>query len=168
MQASDAIRWALIFTDQGFTNIVSDMREAALTPSTPGAKGGDGNHTLWCIGHQAFIEASVHQAITGKPNALGHWGDLFAPGTRPKPDASAYPPFDEVLSTYRSMRRRSLALLDEIGPDGLDHKPVAVPPGFEDAMTTNGGTLLLCTLHQMVHYGQVADARRVAGRKPLF
>jgi hypothetical protein len=24
------------------------------------------------------------------------------------------------------------------------------------------------TLHQMVHYGQIADARRAAGREPLM
>ena len=35
-----------------------------------------------------------------------------------------------------------------------------IPPGFEDAMKTAGHTFLLVTLHQMVHYGQIADARQ--------
>lgn len=35
-------------------------------------------------------------------------------------------------------------------------------------MKTFGHTFLLITLHQMVHYGQIADARRVAGRKPVM
>jgi ABC-type oligopeptide transport system ATPase subunit len=34
--------------------------------------------------------------------------------------------------------------------------------------STTGRTLLLIALHQMVHYGQIADARRAAGRKPLM
>ena len=46
--------------------------------------------------------------------------------------------------------------------------PKKVPPGFEELMTTFGQTLLLLTLHNMVHYGQIADARRVAGLKPLI
>jgi hypothetical protein len=35
-------------------------------------------------------------------------------------------------------------------------------------MATFGSSLLLIALHQMVHYGQIADSRRVAGRKPLM
>ena len=49
-----------------------------------------------------------------------------------------------------------------------DRIPVAVPLGFEDAMKTFGLTFLLITLRQMVYYGQIADARRVAGRAPLM
>jgi uncharacterized damage-inducible protein DinB len=92
---------------------------------------------------------------------------LFAPGTVPKADAAAYPPFDEVLRTYRELRARNLKLLDQVGEAGLDRAPKHVPPGFEGVMQTFGQTLLLITLHNMVHYGQIADARRVAGRKPL-
>jgi hypothetical protein len=40
--------------------------------------------------------------------------------------------------------------------------------GFEEAMPTFGNTLLLTILHQMVYNGQIAHARRVAGRKPLL
>jgi hypothetical protein len=46
--------------------------------------------------------------------------------------------------------------------------PKQVTPGFEDVMTTFGQTLLLVSLHNMVHYGQITDARRTAGRKPLL
>jgi hypothetical protein len=67
-----------------------------------------------------------------------------------------------VLSKYRELRAQNLKLLDQIGEAGLDRKPKHVPPGFEDMMTSFGNTLLLITLHNMVHYGQIADARRVA------
>ena len=73
-----------------------------------------------------------------------------------------------MLRVYRDGRARTLKLLDRIGEAGLDRKPDNVPPVFEDAMKTVGNSLLLITLHQMVHYGQIADARRVAGRKPLM
>jgi hypothetical protein len=57
-------------------------------------------------------------------------------------------------------------MLDQIGEAGLDRAPKNIPPGFEDPMKTIGQTFLLISLHNMVHYGQIADARRAAGLKP--
>jgi hypothetical protein len=156
------------FTAHGTEAIVSDMRDACMTPSTPGAAGGDGNHALWLLGHLAFIEGGIPHILLGEPHPLAHWAHLFATGTKPLPDASAYPPFDEVLQRFRQLRARNLRLLEEAGEAGLDRPPRQVPPGFEDAMKTYGHTLLLVALHNMVHYGQIADARRVAGKKPLM
>ena len=55
MKAIELIRWAMELTEQGTAALVEDMRDAALTPSTPGGKGGDGNHSLWLLGHLAYI-----------------------------------------------------------------------------------------------------------------
>ena len=163
MNAIDVIRWALQASNEGTNALIADMRDAALTAPTSAG----GNHPLWCLGHMAFVEGAVTQILSGEPNPLAHWAPLFGTGTQPKPDASLYPPFDEVLSAYRAGRERTLGLLDRTGEAGLDRQPENVPPGFEDAMKTVGQSFLLITLHQMVHYGQIADARRVAGRKPL-
>jgi len=168
MNAIDLIRWAMQLTDQGTAYLVSDMKDASLTPSTPGARGGDGNHTLWLLGHLAVIEGGLRTILLGKPNPVAHWVPLFAAGTKPKSDASVYPPFDEVLSTYRKLRAENLKMLDEFSDTDLDRAPKQVPPEFADVMTSFGNTLLLIALHNMVHYGQIADARRVAGRKPLM
>ena len=165
MNAIDLIRWAMQMTDQGTAALVADMGgDAALTQPT--SRGG--NHPLWVLGHLAYIEGSVPHVLLGEPNPVAHWEPLFAPGTQPTPDAGRYPSFDEVLATYRELRARNLKLLDEVGEAGLGRAPRHVPPGFEGAMRTSGQTLLLIALHNMVHYGQVADARRVAGRKPLM
>ena len=86
----------------------------------------------------------------------------------PSSDASRYPSFDEVLATYRDLRQRNLKLLDELSDADLDRAPKDVPPGFEQLMKTFGETLLLITLHNMVHYGEIAVARRAAGRQPLM
>ena len=168
MQAIELIRWAMQLTDEGTAQLVADLRECPLTPSTPGAKGGDGNHAIWLLGHLAFIEANLPSALFGEPNALEHWAPLFASGTRPSADASVYPSFDEVLSTYRDLRKRNLKLLDDLGEAGLARVPKAPPPGFEGTMKSFGHTFLLIALHNMVHYGEIADARRVAGYKPLM
>ena len=165
MNRVELIRWALKTSDAGFQALLADMSgDAALTQPT--SKGG--NHPLWVLGHLTFVEGIVTQILTGEPNPVAKWDKLFGTGTTPQPDAKLYPPFDELLATYRQTRQRTLKLLESAGDAGLDRKPENVPPGFEDAMQTVGTSLLLLTLHQMVHYGQVADARRVAGRKPLI
>ena len=74
----------------------------------------------------------------------------------------------EVLATYRDLRAKNLARLEEIGEEGLDSAPAAIPPGFEDEMRTRGHTLLVIALHEMFHLGQLADARRASGREPRF
>jgi len=89
-------------------------------------------------------------------------------GSQPQSNARAYPTFDEVLATYRRLRAENLRLLDEIGEAGLDAPPKQIPAGFEEPMKTIGRAFLLTALHNMVHYGQVADARRVAGIKPMI
>ncbi len=164
MNRIELIRWALQMTDQATARLVQDMREAPLTQPT--SRGG--NHPLWVLGHLAYIEGSIPHTLLGEENPVEHWAPLFAPGTQPTADPGAYPPFDEVLATYRDLRARNLKLLEGIGEAGLDRVPKNVPPGFEEVMTTFGQTLLLISLHNMVHYGQIADARRAAGRKPLM
>jgi len=163
MQATDLIRFAMNLSEQGTAALVADMGDAALTRSTP-----NGNHAVWCLGHLAYIEGAIPGILFGEPHPLEHWAPLFASGTTPSDDPSVYPPFDEVLKAYRELRARNRKLLDDLGEAGLDRAPKHVPPGFEDVMTSIGNTLLVVTLHNMVHYGQIADARRVAGRKPLM
>ena len=164
MKAIDLIRWALEQTDEGTNALVADMGDAALVQPTDRG----GNHALWSVGHLAYVEGAVTQILSGEPNPVERWKPLFGTGSKPTADAGVYPPFDEVLRTYRDLRARTLRMLDAVGEAGLDRVPENVPPGFEDAMKTFGHTFLLLTIHQMVHYGQIADARRAAGRKPLI
>ena len=164
MKAIDLIRGALQMTEQGTLNLIEDMRDAPMTQPTSNG----GNHPLWVMGHLASIEGAVRSALFGEPHPVGHWAHLFAPGTQPRTDPGAYPPFDEVVRTWRELRAQNLRRLDEVGDAGLDAPAKAPPPGFEDAMRTVGQGFLLLALHQMVHYGQIADARRVTGRKPLM
>jgi hypothetical protein len=164
MKAIELVRWALERADGLTSKLVEDMRDASLTQPTSSG----GNHPLWILGHLALVEGSLPKILFGEANPVEHWGPLFAPGTQPMTDATSYPSFDEVLATYRDLRAKNLGLLDEIGDAGLDRAPKAVPPGFEDEMRTIGRTFLTIAQHQMLHLGQITDARRAAGRKPLF
>jgi uncharacterized damage-inducible protein DinB len=145
--------------------LIEDMRTAPLVQPTP--KGG--NHPLWVLGHLTLAEGRIPQMLLGEENPADRWENVFNSGTQPTTDAGAYPPFDEVLAMYRKLRARSMELLEQFGDAGLEQAPKMVPPGMEDRLRTVADVFLIVgALHQSMHRGQVADARRVAGREPMF
>ena len=164
MTAIETIRWVLRQTNEWVSGAAEDLRDVPLVQPTPRG----GNHPLWVMGHLAVVEGTVRQILFGEPNPLEHWKPLFWQGTTPTTDAGAYPPYDEVLATYRDLQVRNLARLDAIREGDLDRTPAAAPPGLEEEMDTMGHTLLGLALHQMSHVGQLADARRAAGKAPRF
>ena len=164
MKAIDTVRWVMRKADEWVSSGAGELRDAALVQPTPRG----GNHPLWIVGHLALVEGMVPEVLFGEPNPVEHWKPLFDRGTTPTTDASAYPPYDEVLATYRDLQAKNLARLEEIGEEGLDRPPAAIPPGFEKEMGTMGHTLLGIALHQMSHVGQLADARRASGLAPRF
>lgn len=163
MKAIDVIRTAMQFSDRATFGLIEDMRDAPLTAPTPG-----GNHPLWVLGHITFVEGNIPHVIFGEPNPVAHWAPLFAAGSEPATDARAYPQFDEVLRTYRDLRARNLQILEQLGDMGLDRPTKSPPRGLENVLRTAGDVFLVVSMHQMNHRGQVADARRAAGRKPVF
>ena len=164
MKAIDVIRTALQVSDQAFTRLAEDMRDAPLTSPTPRG----GNHPLWVLGHLTLIEGNVPHVLFGEPNPVAKWAGLFKPGSEPTNNADAYPSFEELLRTYRDLRARNLQILEQLGEAGLDRPTKCPPRGLEAFMKTAGEALLVMALHQMSHRGQIADARRAIGRKPIF
>jgi hypothetical protein len=156
MNAIDVVRNALQMSDKLANTMLEDMRDAPLTQPT--ARGG--NHPLWVIGHLAITEGQLHHMLSGEPNPVEHWSGLFAGGTEPSTDASRYPAFDQVLGKYRQLRAANMKRLDGMDDAALD-RPAR-------AFGTVGKALTAIAMHQMLHLGQVADARRTAGRKPFF
>jgi hypothetical protein len=164
MKAIDLIKDALKRSDEFAMALIEDMRSAPLTSPTPRG----GNHPLWVIGHLAWCEGAFHEMILGEANPLAHWETLFAARTEPTTNARDYPSYDELVAQHRKLRARNLELLNTLGDAGLDRPNKAPSAGTEDFFPTIGSTLLFMALHQMIHAGQVADARRAAGRKPMF
>ena len=164
MNAIDVIRSAMQTSEQAVLQLAEDMRDVPLTQPTPRG----GNHPLWVLGHLTLVEGNIPQVLFGEPNPVAHWAPIFAPGTEPTTDPSAYPSFEEVLRMYRDLRARNLQILQQLGEAGLDRPTKSPPQGLEQMLRTAGDTFLLIALHQMSHRGQLADARRAAGRKPIF
>ncbi len=138
---------------------VEDMRDHGLVFPTPNG----GAHTLWTLGHLAFIEGQVvHQFMLGDPNPLADWEAVFD-GADVSGDVSQYPAFDQVLAKCREMREATLTMLAAFTEEDLDRESAACPKGAEDMMGTYRRCLQFVADHWYMHRGQLADARRAAG-----
>jgi hypothetical protein len=164
MKTVDFIRTSLDRSARAVLALIEDMEDAPFTFPTP--KGG--NHPLWVLGHLAWAEGYVIQHVMlGRPNPFAHWKSLFGIGSEASAEASQYPPFAEVLEAFRNVRGQTLNVLDTLGDDDLDQPTRDCPPEFKEVLGTYAQCFLGTIFNTMHHRGQVADARRAAGRKPL-
>lgn len=159
MQSIELIRDNLKKSADRVLARVEEMKEHSVVFPTPSG----GCHTLWVLGHLAYIEALViRRFMLGEPNPLAEWQELFDGGD-PSGDAAAYPPFDHVLRVCRETRASTIVLVDSLSEDDLDRPSTNAPRGWEDTF----GTYRLCLQnvadHWYMHRGHLADARRAAG-----
>jgi DinB superfamily len=168
MKSIELIRFALQMAEGVTTHFVKDLSDNPMLTSTSGGKSGNGNHAIWTLGHLCVVEGNVPWILFDEPNPVERWRPLFNMGSECSADPSIYPSFDELLKTYRDLRARNLKMLDDIGEAGLDRIPKMIPPGFENEMKTFGHTLMTIAMHNMMHVGQIADIRRLAGLKRNF
>lgn len=164
MNAIDYIRQEMGMSKAWIGGLMADMQDAPLTVPTP--KGG--NHPLWTVGHLAYSESNIlHCFILGDDNPIAEWKDTFGIGSQPVNDATAYPPFEELLAKFESVRAETLAYLETITDADLD-KLSHCPEEKKDFFGTVGQCLAVLTTHLAFHGGQLADARRAAGRDILI
>ena len=164
MQSIDLIRDNLKKSRDRVLARVEDMREHCVV--VPTANGGC--HTLWVLGHLAYIEALVVRAfMLGEPNPLADWEEVFD-GADVSVDIGQYPPFDRVLATCREIRESTVALLEALTEDALDQASTNVPAGFEDTFGTYRLCLQYVADHWYMHRGHLADARRAAGLERMW
>src|SRR3989442_15215103 len=100
MQSIDLIRDNLKKSEDRVLTRVEDMREHCLVFPTPNG----GCHTLWVLGHLAYIEALVVRTfMLGETNPLADWEKIFD-GADVREDAATFPPFDQVLARCHEVR----------------------------------------------------------------
>jgi hypothetical protein len=164
MQSIDLIRDNLKKSRDRVLTRVEEMREHCVVfPSQNG-----GCHTLWVLGHLAYIEALVVRTfMLGEANPLAEWEEVFD-GAETSGDISQFPPFDEVLARCREVRESSIALLDSLSEDDLDKVSAKVPEGFEETVGTYRRCLQYVADHWYMHRGHLADARRAAGLERMW
>ena len=159
MHSIDLIRDNLTKSRDRVLVRVEDMREHCLVFPTPQG----GCHTLWVLGHLAYIETLViRRFMLGEENPLADWEPAFDSG-HVSGDSGLYPPFDQVLATCRDVRASTLAVVDSLSEDDLDRPSGKAPPGFAGMFGTYRLCLQYVADHWYMHRGHLADARRAAG-----
>jgi len=164
MQSIELIRDNLDKSANRVLARVEEMREPCMVfPTVNG-----GGHTLWVLGHLAYIEALViHRFMLGESNPLAAWEEVFD-GNDVSGDPNSFPPFDQVLSVCRQMRADTLAILGSLSEEDLDWESANAPAGFEDTFGTCRLCLQYVADHWYMHRGQLADARRAAGLERMW
>ena len=164
MKAVDFIKMSLEMSNGWIMGLAADIKDEPLVRPTPNG----GNHPLWVLGHITRAESDLLDGfIQGKPNRFPEYESLFSMGTTPTTDASQYPSMDELMGKFEEIRSATLAYLDTLTEADLD-KPSHAPEEFGAFFGTIGACLAAMVTHVSFHAGQVADARRAAGKPPLM
>jgi len=98
------------------------------------------------------------------------WLDVGNPCSKRATGASngcRYPTFEEALKVFHNLRAETLKVLDPLSDDDLDRPSQGCPPEWKAFLGTYTDCFRVIIFNTMHHRGQVADARRAAGRKPL-
>lgn len=164
MNTIDFIKTSLE-TSKGWTlTLITDMKDSPFTLPTPNG----GNHPLWLLGHIVHSESNLFDVfVQGQSNRFPELQNLFEMGSTPSTDPTIYPSMDDLLEKFESIRADVLAHLDTLTDSDLDN-PSHAPEEFGQGFSTVGGCFSAMIIHPSFHAGQVADARRAAGRPYLF
>ena len=164
MESIDLLRDNLKKSRDRVLTRVEEMREHCLVFPTRNG----GCHTMWVLGHLAYIEALVVRTfMLGETNPLAEWERVFD-GQDVSGDIREYPSFDDVLSRCRVTRESTIALLASLSESDLDHVSARAPRGFEETFGTYRLCLQYVADHWYMHRGNLADARRAAGLERMW
>lgn len=159
MQSIDLIRENLRRSETIVLARIEEMRDHAMV--VPTSRGGC--HTLWVLGHLAYVEALVIRSfMLGEPNPRADWEGIFD-GEDVSSDVQEFPPFDHVLTACRATRAATVAFLDSLGEADLDLRSRNPPDTAEDLFGTWRSSFQYAADHWFMHRGHLADARRAAG-----
>ena len=164
MQTIHFIRDNLRRSEEIVLSRIEEMRDHCMVEPT--RRGGC--HTLWVLGHLAYIEALViRNFMLGGHNPLADWEEMFDGA-----DVSSCPddfvPFDRVLAECRATRASTIELLDSLEEHDLDQASANVPGGVEELFGTYRKCFQYSADHWFMHRGQLADARRAAGLEHMW
>jgi len=126
-------------------------------------------HVAWQIGHLAVAEYGLGLfRLRGRGEGDGQlvsssFRKQFGKGSQPDPDPNRNPsPADlrQVLERVHQQVLRELAGYTEADLDTPVEEPHAL-------FATKLGCLYFCSLHEMMHAGQIGLVRRLLGKQPL-
>lgn len=124
------------------------------------------NHAAWTIGHLAVVADNVAGMIGGTPTLGETWRPLFATGTRPLPDRSAYPAGDVLMREFAAAHARLGDGAAKLTPEAA---AAPAPERLRARFPTVGNMVAgLMTTHYGNHLGQLSAWRRAMGYPSVF
>lgn len=164
MDLKGFVKLSLADSHRFATMLINDIKDRPVQYPTPNG----GNHPLWVLGHLAFSESFIlDECLLGKSVRFPELSALFNSQTNPVADVSKYPPMLELFSKWELIRAALVAHLDSLTEADFD-KPSAIGNKYGPPFATVGACFAVLISHPVFHAGQVADARRAAGKAPLF
>lgn len=163
MRATEAIRSALCMSYDWNRMLAEDLRDAPMTFPTPRG----GNHPTWVVGHLVHARSGLLAMITGEPSAFfEEWDAMLGGESDPVDQPEEYPSYGELMDTWQSLHEQTLVIIDRLDDSALDQPPASIPDFLKDnpKFQRIGSVLLFMAMHEISHRGQLADARRAAGR----
>jgi hypothetical protein len=163
MTAKDAIRYALISTQNMMGTYLGDLSDADLLVRPVQ----NANHIAWQLGHLIVSEQRLLSNIPGAK--LVELPAGFAE-RHTKETSSIEPPRGfgtkaEYLNLFNKTREATLATLADMTDAMLDRPN---PGQMKDFAPTLGNLLLLISNHTLMHQGQFSAVRRKLGKPVLF
>ncbi len=120
------------------------------------------NHPAWIIGHLVQSCEMIGEEIGLQPWLPADWAEKFGPGSKPVPNAEAYPDKTALLSLLddgEQRLRRALA----VKTDADLARPLP-DDRYRDVLPTIGHAVLhILAGHTAIHLGQLKVWRRAAG-----
>lgn len=127
------------------------------------------SHLAWQVGHLAMAQYALTMVrIRGKEPEdeqllSKNFFRRFQKGTKPVFDVGEYPPIDEIRETLARVHEASLGELQGHTDDSLSES-LPAPTAVYD---TKLGSIIFCSMHEMLHAGQIGIIRRLLGKEPV-
>ncbi|WP_437223158.1 DinB family protein [Planctomicrobium sp. SH661] len=160
MDAIQALRIGINCGEMICKMYVDDLTDAEmmLRPA-PGC-----NHVNWQLGHLISSEHHMLEQIFpgSMPPLPAGFVEKYDRANAASDDPSAFLSKAELMQTFQAQRAATLAALDQVNPADLE-----LPSGVSYAPTV-AEIFSLQGSHWLMHAGQWAVVRRIAGRSPLM
>ncbi len=163
MDAKQLVLTGLKQADFFANSYLADLTpEELFTRVVPGA-----NHIAWQLGHLINAENSLlKRAFPGQEAELPEgFTEKHSKATADIDDPAAFYTKDEYLAFAKTVRERTLAVLDSLSPEDLD-QPAG--PKFPPFIQKIGDLFTLTPNHWCLHAGQWVVLRRKVGKTGLF
>ena len=120
------------------------------------------NHAAWIIGHLAYSSQFLATLFGADQTSTPGYAELFGMSSKPTDDPTRYPSKQQLLQALEAAHELSLQAMAK-ADDSVLQQPNPVEPLAKAAPTVGDLAVMLMTMHEGVHIGQLSAWRRAQG-----